>query len=513
MSIKKEKSNLILDEKLDKIISISQNRGFFFNTASIYGGRAGFFTYGHLGKFIKNNWESLWRKNIIGLDDNFFEIQGNNILPEKVFEASGHIKNFSDPFVQCKKCNSRFRADTLLEKSGIKNVETFNFEEIDSIIKKRKILCEFCKGELSKVNSFNMMFPVFIGAITLEKAYLSPETAQSAYLAFKEEFYAVREKLPLGLAIIDKAYRNEISPRQMFFRLREFTQAELQIFFDPDKINEHKNWKEVEKKELLIKFSNKNNIEKVSCNSANKKYKIPQFYLYYLSKIQDFYLNVLNIPKNRFRFRELNNKERAFYNKIHFDIELKFDSLADFKEVAGVHYRTDHDLMGHSKVSNKKLQISFGGKKFIPHVLELSFGVDRNIYALLDIFYKIGKEGAMFCFPPILAPYSCAVLPLVRSDNNLKIIAEEIYKNLKESFNVLYDDSSSIGKRYARNDEIGIPYCITIDSDSIKNKDVTLRNRDDTKQIRIKISNLKEIIDNLINKKIKFEEVGKIIKR
>ncbi len=512
MSLKKEKSNLVFNEKLEKITAISQSRGIFFNTASIYGGRAGFFTYGHLGKAIKNNWEALWRKYILGLDNNFFEIQGNNILPEKVFEASGHIENFNDPFVQCQKCNSKFRADHLLEKAGMKNTEALNFDEINSNIKNKNITCEFCKGKLGEVKQFNMMFSLFVGATNPEKAYLSPETAQAAYLAFKEEFYATREKLPLGLAIIDKAYRNEISPRQMFFRLREFTQAELQIFFDPDEINKHEKWNEVEKNELLIKFSDKKNIQRISCKELNKKYKLPKFYLYYLSKVQSFYLDLLDIPEKKFRLRELNRKERAFYNKIHFDVELEFSSLGDFKEVAGIHYRTDHDLLGHQKISNKKLQISYDGKKFIPHVLELSFGVDRNIYALLDSFYNKGKEGAMFSFPAILAPYSCAVLPLVKANKELVSISKNIFENLKKELNVFYDDSGSIGRRYARNDEVGIPYCITIDQESIKNNEVTVRERDTTNQIRVKISDLKEILHKLINKEIKFEKEGKLLK-
>jgi len=496
-------------KKVDEIIRISSNRGFFFQTANIYGGKAGFFTYGHLGKALKSNWEGLWREHFLSLNENFYEIQSNSILPESVFKASGHIENFNDPMTECKKCHFRFRADQFLEDSGLENAETLGIDEMDKEIEERKLKCPKCGGGLCKIKWFNMMFPVNIG-FDEEKAYLSPETAQAAYLAFKEQFQATRSKLPLGLAIIDKAYRNEISPRQMFFRLREFSQAELQIFFDADKINEHKGWKEVEKQKLIIKLAKEEDVKEISCGEANKKLKLPKFYLYYAAKVQDFYLNVLQIPKEKFRLRELSKKEKAFYNKIHFDVEIMFDTLGGFKEIGGVHYRTDHDLSGHSKVSGKNLEVSYEDKKILPHVLELSFGVDRNIWMLLDIFYGVGKEGSMFKFPAKLSPIKVAVFPIVKQPKYIKI-AEDVVKDLGKEFNVIYDKSGSIGRRYARNDEAGTPYCITIDDKSPKNKDVTIRDRDTTKQIRVKVSDLKEILRKLIEGEVKFEKAGKLI--
>lgn len=501
----KEIIKLDRKEKTDKIFSIANTRGIFFNTASIYGGKAGFFTYGHLGKLLKNNWENLWRTHYLNLDENFYEIQSNNILPKKVFIASGHIENFNDPLVDCKKCKSRFRADHLLEEAGIPDAEALSIEEMNNEISKRKLRCEKCKGELTDVKQFNMMFPVSVGFDDSE-AYLSPETAQGAYLVFKDEFLANRNKLPLGLAIIDKAYRNEISPRQGFFRLREFSQSELQIFFDPDKIEEHAKWDEVKTKKLLIKFSNEENIKEISCEELNKK-GIPKFYIYYVSKVQDFYLDIMKIKKEKFRFRELSKIERAFYNKIHFDVEIILDTVGGFKEVGGVHYRTNHDLEGHKKVSGKNLEVSVDGKKFIPHVLELSFGVDRNVYSLLDVYFKLGKEGAMFNFPSNLAPIKTAVLPLVKNNKKITKLSKEILNELKKDFNVLYDESGSIGRRYARQDEIGTPFCITVDENSLKNKDATIRDRDTTKQKRIKISELKNILMSLIKKEIEFKDI------
>jgi len=505
---KKEKP-IKIGNKLDEIASISSRRGFFFQTAEIYGGKAGFFTYGHLGKKLKNRFEKLWRENILQ-DDNFFEIQSNNILPEQVFRASGHLENFNDPMTECKNCHFRFRADQFLEDKGVENAEALSVEEMTKEIKEKKLKCPKCGGQLSEVKWFNMMFPVNIG-FDEEKGYLSPETAQAAYLAFKQQFEATRRKLPLGIAIIDKAYRNEISPRQMFFRLREFTQAELQIFFDPEKINEHENWNEVRKKKLRLKLVGKENIQEITAEEANKKLKLPKFYLYYAVKIQDFYLNVLKIPAEKFRFRELSEKERAFYNKIHFDIEIDLDTLGGFKEVAGLHYRTDHDLSGHSKISGKNLEVFYGDKKILPYVLELSFGVDRNIWSLLDVFYDVGKEGSMFKFPSEIAPFEIAILPLVNKAGMDKL-AEEIYENLRKEFDCFYDSGGSIGRRYARQDEIGTPFCITVDGESLKQKDVTIRKRDDQKQVRVKINKLQEILKKLIRNEVEFEKSGKLMK-
>jgi len=509
---KKSEKKIVVGDKLNEINKIASTKGFFFQTANLYGGTAGFYTYGHLGKILKNNWESLWRKNILSLDENFYEIQSNNILPEEVFKASGHIENFNDPMTECKKCHFRFRADQFLEDKGVKNAEALTIDKMNGLFKEKNLKCPKCGGQLDEIKQFNMMFSVNVG-FDDENSYLSPETAQGAYIAFLEEFKATRNKLPLGLAIIDKAYRNEISPRQMFFRLREFSQAELQIFFNPEKINEYDKWNQIKNKKLIIKFSNKKEIEQISCNEINKKLKLPRFYLYYALKVQDFYLNVLKIPKDKFRFRELSKEERAFYNKIHFDVEIDLNTLGGFKEVAGVHYRTDHDLIGHSKISGKSLEVfdEQSKKKVLPHVLELSFGVDRNVWALLDIFYDVGKEGSMFRFPAKLAPIKVAVFPIVKQPKFEKI-ATKLVNSLGEDFNVSYDKSGSIGRRYARNDEIGTPFCITIDGDSLKNKDVTIRDRNTTKQIRVKISELKNILEKLINKEIKFEKAGKLVK-
>ncbi len=485
------------NSKTEEITAIASKRGFFFPTADIYGGKSGFFTYGHLGKLMKNKFENLWRESFLD-EENYYEIQSNNILPEKVFIASGHVENFNDPMTECKECKFRFRADQFLEDLKL-YIEGISLEEMTGIIKKNRLKCPKCGGELSEVKWFNMMFPVPIG-FQGEKGYLSPETAQAAYLAFNQEFEATRKKLPLGIAIIDKAYRNEISPRQLFFRLREFTQAELQIFLDASEINklEEEKWKETEDCKIKIKLagSKDKDAREISCKELNKKF--PKFYLYNAAKIQKFYLDTIKIPKAKFRFRELSEDERAFYNKLHLDIELDLETLGGFKEVAGLHYRTDYDLSRHAKTSGKNLEVFHNNKKLIPHVLELSFGIDRNIFAILDIFYDKEivekEERAIFRFPAILSPYDAAVFPLVNKDG-LDKEAEKVYSILKNSrFQVFYDDSGSIGRRYRRQDEIGTPFTITLDYDSMKQKDITIRERDSMKQTRVKISELAKIL-------------------
>ena len=496
----------------EKIMDIAAKRGFFYPSAEIYGSKAGFWTYGSLGYKIKHKWETLWRSFFLSLDTNFYEIDDCNIMPKRVFESSGHLKNFNDPLTECEKCNFRFRADQLLEDELKIDVGGLKENALTKLIKDNKLKCPKCKGQLKDVRFFNMMFDLKVGVTGDDVMYLRPESAQSPYLAFKREFEATRRKLPLGLAVIGKAYRNEISPRQGFFRLREFTQAELQIFFDPEKINEHENWNKVKDYSLIV-YSDKKT-KKITCREMNEKLKFPKFYIYHMAKVQQFYLDTIKIPENKFRFRELGPEERAFYNKIHFDVELDLESLGGFKEVAGVHYRTDHDLGGHQLGSDVKLEVTIDEegkiKKFIPHVLELSFGVDRNIWALLDIFYSKEKERTTFTFPSNITPLDVAVFPLVNKDK-LPEFSEKIFLDLfKEEFTVFYDDSGSIGRRYRRQDEIGTKFCLTVDFDSIKKNDITLRDRDSMKQIRVKINKLNETLRKFLDGE-KLEELGKLI--
>ncbi len=499
--------------KAEKILDIATKRGFFYPSAEIYGSKTGFWTYGSLGTKIKQKWENLWKSYFLSLNTNFYEIDDCNILPKRVFESSGHLKNFTDPLAECEKCHFRFRADQLIEDELKIEVGGLKDEALTKLIKDNKLKCTKCKGNLMPVRFFNMMFDVKVGATGEDIMYLRPESAQSPYLAFKREFEATRRKLPLGLAVIGRAYRNEISPRQGFFRLREFTQAELQIFFDQDKINEHESWNEIKDYSLII-FSNKK-IKSISCKEINDKMKFPKFYLYHMARVQQFYINTLQIPEKFFRFRELGSEERAFYNKIHFDIELDLEALGGWKEVAGVHYRTDYDLSKHQFGSGVKLEVTIDEngktKKFIPHVLELSFGVDRNIWALLDIFYREEKERTLFAFPSNLSPIDAAIFPLVNRDK-LPEFAEIVFMDLfRNSLTVFYDYSGSIGRMYRRQDEAGTKFCLTVDYDSLKNNDITVRDRDTMKQVRVKIKDLKQVLNNLLKEDKELKDFGKYI--
>lgn len=490
-----------------KIWSIAKKRGFVWGSSEIYGGIAGFYDYAHLGAAVKRKWEDLWLKYFLKLGDYYF-IDSANVLPAKCLKASGHEEHFADILVECNRCNNIFKADLLIEEQTGKSAEALTVSEINEQTKALQIKCPECKTpSLGQATLFNMMFPVSIGTKQVEEAYLRPETAQGVYLNFKREFEALRKKLPLGLAIIGRAYRNEISPRQGMYRLRELTQAELQIFFDPNKFDSQIDFKELEDYKIrlqLVEDREKNKTSIVDCKELIQR--LPRYYVYHLAKCQQFYLDALKVPIQKFRFYEKSEKERAFYTKIHFDIELNLETLGGFREVAGVHYRSDYDLKRHQEYSGESLEVNIGSRKFIPHVLELSFGVDRNIWALFDLFFAEEKGRTILKLPAKLAPHQLGVFPLVNKDN-LPDKATEIYKALKKKFDVFYDDSGSIGRRYARMDEIGTPFGITIDYQTFEDGTVTIRERDSTKQVRVKVDELAQVIRGLVDEELKFEDM------
>jgi len=482
-------------DRVDKVESIMKRRGFIWQSADIYGGLAGFYDYGHLGTLMKRKFENLWRKFFLGLDSNFFEISTSVILPEDVLKASGHFDHFTDPVTKCKKCNFVERADQILEEQLNEKFEGLSKEDLNELIRKHNIKCPKCGGELGEVSEINLMFPVEIGPYSKIRGYLRPETAQSSYINFVREFNALRKKLPMGLAIVGKAFRNEISPRQGVYRMREFTQAELQIFFNPEKADEHKDWEDIRDYELkLMPVSSRDKVREMSCETANKELGLPKFYVFHMAQIQKFYTDILKIPKEKIRFFELSKEERAFYNKLHWDLELETEGFNGFGEVAAIHYRTDHDLKLHQKFSGKSQEVFYDEEKFIPHVIEITFGIDRNIYALLEFFYGERDDKSVLFLPPKITPFDCAVFPLVKKDG-LDKKALEVYNKLRKYFVCFYDDSGSIGRRYARQDEIGTPLCITIDSDTLKDNTVTIRDRDTKKQPRVKIGELKDKIE------------------
>ncbi len=462
-------------------MDVALRRGFFYPSSEVYGGVAGFYDFGHLGVLLKRKFENVWRRYFLGLDQNFVEIETCTIMPEAVFEGSGHLRSFNDPFTECSSCHVRHKADLLLEEKGVE-AEGLTAEEMSVLLQEKGVVCPRCGGALSEVRWFNMMFGVQLGVEGGEKAYLRPETAQGCYVSFKRMYEVMRNPMPMGLAIVGRVYRNEISPRQGFYRLRELSQAELQIFFDPDTVGEHPLYRTVEN-QVMRTYAVADRDKEVR-EIPLKDVDAPEFYKYYMAKVQDFYLNVLEVPREKFRFRELSEEERAFYNKTHWDMEINTESLGGFKEAGGIHYRTDHDLSGHQKGSGEKMEINVQGKVFMPHVLELSFGVDRHLLMLLDLAYREEKERTVLKFPRVVAPYTVAVFPLVSKDGLVEL-SHEVYLDLKKEFDTFFDEKGSIGKRYRRQDEIGTPFCVTIDYETKENGTVTVRSRDTMEQVRV----------------------------
>ena len=483
----------------DDVMSLSVRRGFLWPAVDLYGGFAGFYDYGHHGVLLRRRWEDLWTETFLGLSDNYYLIDTTTILPEAPLKASGHVDHFTDLLVTCTKCGESHRGDHLLEALTHEEHEGLTTEELDEKIRELKVRCPKCKGELGPARPFNMMFPVGVGPTGKDRAYLRPETAQGVYLNFKREFEALRRRLPMGLAIIGRAYRNEISPRQGTYRMREFLQAELQIFFDPATFADHVPLDPLARTPVRIAWAAEKH-ESTAHDIAAKDLVaqgLPSWYVYHLVHVQRFYLDGLRVPAERFRFAELSEKERAFYNRVHFDVEVDQESLGGFREVGGVHYRTDHDLSAHMRVSKENLAVNLQGRKFVPHVLELSFGVDRNVWALLDLGYSKKEERTILRLPPRLAPVTVGVFPLVKKDG-LPELAREVFEALRRRFDCAYDEGDSIGRRYARLDEIGTPLCLTVDHPSKEDRTVTLRHRDTGQQTREPIADLPAAIERAL---------------
>jgi glycyl-tRNA synthetase len=303
-----------------------KRRGFVYQGSEIYGGLAGVWEFGHIGKLMKNHLEKTWKDYFLSLDDNFYEIEGSIIMPKLVFEASGHLDNFDDPLAECFKCGTTERADKIIEEKLNRREESATNEELLKILNENNLNCSRCGNKFEKVSTFNMMFPITFGPKGGQTVYLRPETAQTPFLNFKIQHELLRKKLPMGLAVIGKAFRNEISPKNSLIRCREFEQAELQIFFNPKDINEEKisdttNFSDIKDEKIIVMLQNKRDgsLKEMSPQEL-VKYGLPKFYVYYMAKVQNYILNILNIPKDKFRFYELNDKEKAFYNKNHFDL-------------------------------------------------------------------------------------------------------------------------------------------------------------------------------------------------
>lgn len=485
---------------METIERTAKRRGFFYPSSEIHKTIAGFWNYGPLGAALKRKIEDAWRAYFIK-GEGFYEIEGTNIMPEDVFVASGHIKGFADPLVQCKKCKSLHRADKLIEeKTGIFVPERASAEKFDKIIEENKIGCPTCNGELTNTRYFNMMFKLGVGPTEdVEVAYLRPETCQAIFVDFLNVYRSMRAKLPFGIAQIGRSFRNEISPRQTLLRQREFTQAEAEIFFNPDKIDFPK-FEEIESYELNLQMLKDEEPSKISLSRALKSGLVKdKLILYYLAKLQRF-IHSLGIPLEAIRLREQTDEERPFYATYAFDCEIR--TSMEWIEVVANHYRTDYDLKSHMKISGKNLSVIDDGEKIIPHVWEISQGIDRTLLCIMLHSHREGKDRGWewFAFPPKLAPYTVGVFPLVNKDG-IDDKAKEVYEMLKKDFDAFYDGSGSIGRRYARSDEVGTFLAVTVDYHTLDDQTVTIRNRDTTEQIRVKVEEVKGIVNEMLSGK------------
>ena len=424
---------------LDKIVSLCKRRGFIYQGSEIYGGLAGTWDYGPLGVALKKNIENLWWRIFVDSRDDMYGVDSAILMNSKVWEASGHVSGFSDPLIECEKCKKRFRADHI-----------------------EKRVCPECGGGLGEEKKFNMMFKTNIGATENGSSvvYLRPETAQGMFVNFKNIIDSFHPKLPFGIAQIGKSFRNEIAPRDFIFRARELEIMEFEYFV------EEKNWSE--------------------------------FFEYWREKIQDWF-GALGFEKEDIKEVEIPDGERAHYSKRTVDFHFKYPHK--FDEIGGLAYRTDFDLKNHIEHSGINLEYldQNTNEKFIPHVLEPTFGLGRHILAVLVKAYtedELGGEKRVFLkFPDYLAPIKVAIFPLLKNKPELVEKARGIYKDLKQVVpQVAFDDNGNIGKRYRRQDEIGTPYCVTIDFDTLADDTITIRNRNDGKQERIKISELSSFI-------------------
>lgn len=501
--------------KMDKIVEVCKRRGIIFPTAEIYGSLAGFWDYGPIGTLMKRKIENYWREFFIN-SDNIVEIDGSVVLPEDVFKASGHLEGFTDPLTQCTKCKNIHRADHLIEEVSKKFVEGKTAKELTEIIHKEKIKCPACGGRLDNVKMFNLMLRTDISPVGGQVAYLRPETAQNIFTAFRRIFLSSRGKLPFGIAQAGRSFRNEISPRHFVIRMREFNQFEIEMFIDPKDADNCSGFEAVAKTKINFFTRDAQQKGEVPINTtienALKKGLVPNKHLaYFMAKEMQFY-QLLGIPENALRHRHMLPEETPHYSKGNFDLEIKFDF--GWKETVGNAYRGDYDLKSHAKHSKTELSVTIeDGRKVVPHVVEPSFGLERTFAGvLLHCFREDKKRGwNWFAFPPKIAAYAVGVMPLMKKDK-LPEKAKEVYESLRGCMGAFYDETGSIGKRYARADEIGVPFCITIDYDTLKSDTVTLRDRDTTKQRRVKIEELSKILWSLVNLGEKFEKFGKEIK-
>ncbi|UMX47970.1 MAG: glycine--tRNA ligase [Candidatus Nealsonbacteria bacterium DGGOD1a] len=453
---------------LQNIISLAKRRGFVFPSSEIYGGFAAVYDYGHYGTLLKNNIRDAWWRHMVQLRDDVVGLDSAIFMHPTTWLASGHVDSFDDPQVDCKKCKARWRADHILEQFGVsadKQPLEFLNAELDKLRSEKKLKCANCGStDLTAAKRFSLMVKSNLGsptdALSEENVvYLRPETCGGIYLEYKNTVDTARVKLPFGIAQIGKAFRNEIVARQFIFRTREFEQMEMQYFLHPSMMKEkYDDWKQTR-------------------------------WSWYL-----------NYGMDEGDIRWYKHEKLAHYASEAYDIEYNFKALGGYKEVEGIHARGDWDLSQHSKFSGADLSYADpqSGEKFIPHIMETSVGLNRLFFMFLDKAYTEeevnGETRVVLKFDKRLAPIKVAVFPLLKNKPELVAKAREIYEALREEFMCEFDDSGNIGKRYRRQDEIGTPYCVTVDFDSLAGDDATVRDRDTMAQARVKTNLLADYI-------------------
>ncbi len=460
---KKGTSNAVT---MDKITNLCKNRGFIFAGSEIYGGLANSWDYGPLGVELLNNIKQAWWKKFVTSSKYNVGMDSSILLNPEVWKASGHVSNFNDPLIDCKNCKTRFRADHLVEEhmDGTESVDGWSFEKLKGYIDEHGIACSYCgKKEFTDIRKFNMMLRTYLGAVdsSSTEVYMRPETAQGIFINFKAVQRTSRKKLPFGIAQIGKAFRNEITPGNFIFRTREFEQMELEFFCKP---GEDLEW-----------------------------------FQYWRSFCMNWLVS-LGVKEENLRFRDHEQEELSHYSNATTDIEFLFPF--GWGELWGIADRTDYDLNAHQAQSGVDLSYMdpYTNEKYIPYVIEPSLGANRVALCLLSDAYEEeeledGSSRTVLHFHPTIAPFKCAVLPLVKK---LSDKAEEVYHELLEHFPCDFDEAGAIGKRYRRHDEIGTPYCVTIDFDTLEDGTVTIRYRDSMEQKRVSIEDvIKEVEDSL----------------
>ena len=602
-------------DKYEKVFELAKRRGFLWNSFELYGGSRGFYDYGPLGSTLKRRIEQTWREFYV-IQEGFMEIECPTIGIEDVFIASGHVGGFSDPLCECMNCKEAFRADHLVQ-NVMEAAGTLSAEELTRVIKENDIRCPECGGEFGDAYEFNLMFKTTIGPGTGRQGYLRPETAQGMFVDFQRLSRFYRDKLPFGAVQIGKSYRNEIAPRQGVIRLREFTQAECEIFVDP-RNKKHPNFERFADRELVLysqKAQEKGEPFRMTVREAVEAGVIAHEVLGYNIALTNEFLTKVGIDPAKLRFRQHLKDEMAHYAIDCWDAEIETDRFG-WVEIVGIADRTDYDLKAHARVSKTELYVyieydepkmvtrfvvkpnmgklgplfkgkakavadalkqlseeelskdeikvtvdgeeltvssdavdfaeetvKVSGENVIPHVIEPSYGIDRIFYGIMEHAYdeenvaqKVAESGLkgseeaeneseagkgeveaegeeearlVMHFSSAVAPVQVAVLPLL-TRKELADPAKDIIVKLREkTLLVNYDDSGTIGRRYRRNDEIGTPYCVTVDYDTLKDGTVTIRDRDSMRQIRAPIQGIENALYELIYRGKTFESAGK----